>query len=156
MRSRIIVYAFIAGFFCLLFVFSCKQKAKDEKVDTAYASLVDTNKYIGKDACKKCHSDKYETFVHTGMGLSFDSATVTKTSGRFSKHEVIYDKFSDFSYYPHFENGKFIITEFRLKNQDTLFIRKESVSYIVGSGQHTNSHLINSNGINISYFYGYS
>ena len=146
MRSRIIVYAFIAGLFCLLFVFSCKQKAKDGKVDTAYASLVDTNKYIGKDACKKCHSDKYETFVHTGMGLSFDSATVTKTSGRFSKHEVIYDKFSDFSYYPHFENGKFIITEFRLKNKDTLFIRKESVSYIVGSGQHTNSHLINSNG----------
>ena len=38
------------------------------------------------------------------------------------------------------------IREFRLKNQDTIHNRIEKVSYIVGSGQHTNSHIIDING----------
>lgn len=36
--------------------------------------------------------------------------------------------------------------EFRLAKGDTIHKRIESVAYIIGSGQHTNSHLINING----------
>ena len=36
--------------------------------------------------------------------------------------------------------------EFRLKEKDTIYKRIEKVDYIVGSGQHTNSHIFNTNG----------
>ncbi len=84
--------------------------------------------------------------MHTGMGLSFDSATMRKSSASFSAHDIIHDTFNDLYYHPHWENEKFILTEFRLAGTDTIFRRDEPVSYIVGSGQHTNSHMINVNG----------
>ncbi len=37
--------------------------------------------------------------------------------------------------------------EFRLEGKDTIHKRIETVSYIVGSGQHTNSHITNTVGI---------
>ena len=35
-----------------------------------------------------------------------------------------------------------MLTEFRLRNLDTVYQRTEEITYIIGSGQHTNSHLI--------------
>lgn len=146
MRTRFLVYALLLLLFGGLVLFSCQPKVSEEKAQTSYASLIDTNNYIGKEACRQCHADKYETFIHTGMGMSFDSATAKKTSARFSKHEVIYDKDKNFYYYPHFENDHLYIKEFRLKGNDTVYVRNERITYIVGSGQHTNSHMINVNG----------
>ena len=52
----------------------------------------------------------------------------------------------DFIYYPHWQNDSLKLTEFRMQNHDTIYKRTETISWIVGSGQHTNSHLLNFNG----------
>ena len=39
-----------------------------------------------------------------------------------------------------------MIMEFRLDGADTMHKRTEHISYIIGSGQHTNSHLLQVNG----------
>jgi tetratricopeptide (TPR) repeat protein len=96
--------------------------------------------------CKECHSNIYETFIETGMGKSFDKATKTKTSAKFEKDDVVHDKFSDLNYHPFWSGDTMKIMEFRLEKQDTTFKRVETVNYIVGSGQHTNSHIFNTNG----------
>jgi tetratricopeptide (TPR) repeat protein len=49
-------------------------------------------------------------------------------------------------YYSHFEDSAMFMTEFRLKGRDTVYSRTEKVDYIIGSGQHTNSHMYNVNG----------
>lgn len=111
-----------------------------------YASLNDTVKYVGMDACRKCHQDKYETFIHTGMGMSFDKASEKKSSARFGEKEIIYDSQKDFFYHPYFRNDSLFVHEYRVQERDTIHSRTEHVSYIVGSGQHTNSHIMNVNG----------
>ncbi len=146
MRIRYFAYALSLIFFSVFLFLSCNRQVDPKSSLKEYSSLSDSTKYIGKEACRQCHSDKFETFMHTGMGMSFDTASTAKSSGRFDAHEVIVDKFRNFSYYPHWEGNDFYITEFRLSGSDTSYLRKEKISYIVGSGQHTNSHMINVNG----------
>jgi len=113
---------------------------------TSYASLNDTVKYVGMNTCRQCHQNIYDTFIHTGMGMSFDKASEQKTSARFGTNEIIRDSIKDFYYHPYWKNDSLFISEYRLSGKDTVHSRRELVIYIVGSGQHTNSHIINSNG----------
>src|SRR5688572_18614709 len=80
-----------------LIIFSCKS---DSKVEQAYASLVDSTKYVGIQTCRNCHEDKYQTYIHTGMGLSFDRASRNKSSADFGKDVVVADKFKNLNYHP--------------------------------------------------------
>jgi Tfp pilus assembly protein PilF len=135
------------NFFLLLVIcYSCTSKSKNEVAVKTYTSLSDTVSYTGIQSCRQCHSDKYETYIHTGMGMSFDLALQAKSSARFGSHEIIYDKFKNFFYEPFWQNDSLYIREFRLKGKDTVYTRIEKISYIVGSGQHTNSHMIDMNG----------
>ena len=49
-------------------------------------------------------------------------------------------------YYPFWNNEKLYIQEYRLLGKDTIHQLTQEINYIVGSGQHTNSHLIERNG----------
>ena len=123
------------------------RKQKQETVQPAtYLNLNDTVKYVGIATCKQCHEDIYNTFIETGMGKSFAPATKEKSKGKFDAHSVIYDKNLDYYYYPFWKGDSLSIMEFRLQGKDTIHKRIETVTYIVGSGQHTNSHIMNRNG----------
>ena len=126
----------------------CSSNQNNEQFSkgNTYASLEDTIRYVGINTCKQCHADKYETFVHTGMGMSFDLATRKKSAAIFGSNRVIDDKNKNFRYYPFWSGDSLYLKEFRLTGRDTTFSRIEQISYIVGSGQHTNSHLMNWNG----------
>ena len=50
-----------------------------------YLNHADSVKYVGMDACRKCHENIYATFMHTGMGASFDLATFKKSAAKFKK-----------------------------------------------------------------------
>lgn len=79
------------------------------------------------------------------MGKSFDLATREKSSADFGKADI-YDKAGDFHYHAFWKNDSLYFTEYRLKHGDTTFSRTEQVNFIIGSGQHTNSHIQNVNG----------
>jgi hypothetical protein len=141
--ALIIILAFIA-----VFVMFCGPGKSDgvEGQPTTYLNLNDTVSYVGINTCKQCHSDIYNTFMQTGMGQSFDNATHAKSKGKFEEAKVLYDKFSDLHYKPYWKGDTLKVTEFRLQGSDTIYKRVQAVSYIVGSGQHTNSHIINVKG----------
>lgn len=130
----------------LITFFSCHSTDKKPVQSESYASLLDSTRYVGINTCKQCHADKFETFTHTGMGMSFDVASHKKSSAVFSEHPLITDKFKNLQYYPFWKNDSLYLTEFRLAGRDTVYSRTEKISYIVGSGQHTNSHMIDVNG----------
>ncbi len=111
-----------------------------------YLNHNDTANYVGIKTCMLCHQQIYNSFIQTGMGQSFAPATKQKSVATFSKHTIIYDKYQDFYYHPFWAGDTMKIMEFRMKGKDTIFKRIENVDYIVGSGQHTNSHIYNSNG----------
>ncbi len=122
------------------------EKPKTEIVANTYLNMADSVAYVGMETCKTCHGDIHETFIHTGMGRSFDKASRAKSDAIFDKHAIVYDDKNDFYYQPYFNQEELYIKEFRLENGDTTHSRTEKISYIIGSGQHTNSHLLDING----------
>ncbi len=129
---------------CLIFVGLTQVKCAEE-VPT-YANLQPGVKYVGKEACAQCHVGHFESFMHTGMGLSIDTASPEKSALYGQDHPAIYDEYSDLFYAPIWEKQEFFILEFRVREGDTIHQRKEKVDFIIGSGQHTNSHLFDENG----------
>ncbi len=97
--------------------------------------------------CKSCHWQVYETFIKTGMGQSWGIANKERSAADFQPSKaLVYDSVKDYYYKPYWDGDSLTIMEYRLSGKDTVHKRLEKVSYIVGSGQHTNSHIINING----------
>ncbi len=124
----------------------CGQILKKENKEFYWRNHSDSAHYVGMSTCKQCHSPIHSTFMHTGMGESWDHATRQKSKALFDKHAIVYDKIKNFYYQPFWKDSALYILEFRLKGNDTIYKRVETIDFIVGSGQHTNSHIWNSNG----------
>ena len=140
-------YARYILYYLLLSSTSCKQSGSHRDASgSAYASLDSSVSYVGMNTCRQCHSGIYETYIRTGMGRSFGAASRLKSSARFTENSVVNDRYSDLSYHPFWSGDNFLLREFRMDGKDTIYSRDEKVSYIVGSGQHTNSHLRYENG----------
>lgn len=101
----------------------------------------DTVSYVGMEVCSSCHGDVRHTFVHTGMGSSFGKATPEKAFYDWDGTMVINDPHAGLSYRPYFMDDILMVEEFRLQGADTVHRRIQQVDYIIGSGQHTNSHI---------------
>ncbi|MFY8021702.1 MAG: tetratricopeptide repeat protein [Bacteroidia bacterium] len=97
--------------------------------------------YVGKEACRSCHGEIYNSFIQTGMGQSFGPATRLKSAAKFNHQKAVYDKKLGLYYLPIWIGDSLYIKEFGLNGKDTFHQRLERVDYIIGSGQHTNSHL---------------
>jgi hypothetical protein len=113
---------------------------------SSFLNLQDSVGYVGMAVCASCHKNVHDTYIHTGMGRSFDHAIWQKTAAKFDAHALVYDTARNFYYFPFFRDSTFFVLEYRLENGDTVHRRLEKISYIVGSGQHTNSHIIDING----------
>jgi predicted CXXCH cytochrome family protein len=117
-----------------------EQKITTKQDSSLYLNHHDSAKYVGMDACKLCHQSIYNTFINTGMGKSFDAATPKKSAADFLNASV-HDPIADLHYKAYWEKEHLKFKEYRLQGKDTVHQRIETVDYIVGSGQHTNSHL---------------
>ncbi len=126
-----------------LIAFCSRQGAGDV---AKFRTVNDSVAYVGMQQCRSCHADVYDTYMQTGMGRSFDWASHEKSDAVFDHHSLVYDSVLNFYYKPFFKDSVLYIKEFRLENGDTVHSRIEKVSYIIGSGQHTNSHLLDING----------
>ncbi len=152
-RLPYFLWFFFGGCLIVIFLNFCtsSQKTGQNQLDSSdyFWNLHDTVNYVGMSTCMTCHENVHSTFIHTGMGQSFDSATHQKSKGTFQNFKTIpntsfrytvYDKNRNFYYYPFWSNDSLFIEEFRVENSVKTHQRKEYISYIIGSGQHTNSH----------------
>ncbi len=139
----LIICATLPAFFCN----APDANNATSKPESPWLNVYDTSvHYAGMDACRGCHNDIYETFIKTGMGQSFGFANKEKSAADFDKHALVYDPDLDFYYKPFWINDSLFIKEYRLEGKDTTHVRIQRVDYIIGSGQHTNSHIFNANG----------
>jgi len=114
---------------------------------STYKNLSDTAYYVGIDACKNCHYNLYQTYIETGMGQSFGPASQVRSDSKLNAHSLLVDTFLNYRYHPYWEGDSLVLDEFRLDERgDTVFKRSQHINYIVGSGQHTNSHIFEVNG----------
>lgn len=151
LRKVLLALAFIGA---VLPAFYCSSPGKKEDTgeeaheSSPWLNVYDTSaRYVGMEVCRGCHPGVYETFMQTGMGQSFGHATRQKSAADFTPaHAIVYDKDLDYYYKPYFSGDTFYITEFRLEGRDTVHKLTQRIDYVVGSGQHTNSHIFNVNG----------
>ncbi len=125
----------------------CNTEKFNAQGGSDYLNWSDTVSFVGIKKCSTCHQKEYAQFMTTGMGQSFDKATRYKSAAKFDTSALVYDRISNFYYKPFWRRDSFFILEFRLLGGDTTHKREEYISYIIGSGQHTNSHIVNINGL---------
>lgn len=130
---------------CGGFNWFCSNREKTTAV-AVYAGLSPDAKYVGMQTCMGCHTGIHSTFIHTGMGSSFDIASKQKSAADFKTHPLVYDKYRDFWYHSYWDNDTLKFSEFRLQGKDTLYKQIKKIDFIIGSGQHTNSHMWRENG----------
>ena len=123
-----------------------KSLVEEQAYELEFHNWSDSVEYVGMETCKSCHAEIYETFKETGMGQSWFHATRDKSAATYGDHALIYDSLANLYYKPHWDQDSLYITEFRLDGMDTTHKRLLPIKYIVGSGQHTNSHIIDVNG----------
>ena len=145
-QTLLLVFVFTAVSVVSFFNLFCNSSSQKKDHDSIYLNHQDSVKYVGMESCRSCHTTIYNSFIQTGMGQSFHIASKQKSVANFGKHDVVYDKFSDMYYHPFFKNDSMYILEYRMEGKDTVHQRTERVDYIVGSGQHTNSHMTSVNG----------
>ncbi|MCB0516501.1 MAG: tetratricopeptide repeat protein [Chitinophagales bacterium] len=134
--------------FCILSVWQCTPSSSEKarKNQSPYLNHAENVAYIGSEQCAACHPKHYETFMQTGMGQSFYFATPQKSKARFGEHALVYDTLNNMYYKPYFKGDSMYIKEFRLAGKDTVHQFDLPIQYIIGSGQHTNSHIYSVNG----------
>jgi len=142
--STILIVCSVAAF--VLILAQCSRPSASITTELDFWNLGDTATYVGIQTCRGCHSDIYNTFIETGMGKSFDVASLQKSAGNFDGKHTLYDSLQNFYYQPFWRNDSLFLKEFRLDGRDTIHKIEKKIHYIVGSGQHTNSHIYVENG----------
>ncbi len=102
--------------------------------------------YVGMEACASCHADKAATYEQSQMGRSWEPATRANSAADFDNALPVYDPHLDLYYQALARGDSLFIIEYRLADGDTIHRRIERVDYIVGSGHHTNSHIMDVGG----------
>lgn len=143
-KKHFLIFFLILSTWLLVVFCNSEKKTADEHLP--FLNINDTVKYVGMQACRRCHENVYQSFIHTGMGQSFDTASPHKSSAKFDEHSLVYDSINNLFYKPYWQDSNLFIMEYRLSGKDTIHKRVEQVKYIIGSGQHTNSHLWEING----------
>ncbi len=83
--------------------------------------------------------------METGMGQSWDRARPYKSKAIFGDNQLVYDSINNLYYHPYWKDSILHILEYRKEDGKIVHERDQTIDYIVGSGQHTNSHLFTVN-----------
>ena len=107
----------------------------------AWLNHADTVSYVGIETCKTCHAGVHETFIETGMGQSLGAANRVKSIALIDGDSSLYDPHRDLYYRPFWKGDSLWVEEFRIEDGVKSHSFKQQIDYVIGSGQHTNSHL---------------
>lgn len=148
MRKAFVLIGLLLGVY--LFAIQCQNEPTDTArveatEETYWLNHHDTVSYVGIETCKQCHGNVHQSFAQTGMGQSLAKADTLKSIAEIEGQSLLYDSFLDLYYRPHWHGNKLKLDEFRLKDGDTVHKIKQDIDYVIGSGQHTNSHLFEEN-----------
>ena len=112
-------------FSLIILTFSCNNGNISDYTEGSYKIYLNHNdsvQYVGKETCKQCHSEIYNSFMQTGMGQSFSHATKTKSVLDENNNPLIYDENKNLYYQPIWKKDSLFLLEFRLENRDTIHI----------------------------------
>ncbi|MDA0875665.1 MAG: tetratricopeptide repeat protein [Bacteroidetes bacterium] len=122
------------------------QRTEPASFGPEYAAWGDEATYVGIEACQSCHTPQYDDFIRSQMGRSWRHAQRSQSDARWDSISPLYSDYDDLWYQPYAVGEDLFVKEYRLAGRDTTHLRVEQIDFIVGSGQHTNSHIYSENG----------
>src|SRR5215471_8551725 len=127
----------VAALFLALFGTTAGINGTETKRE-GYQNVSTAGEYVGDEACRQCHSAKYESFKKTGMGRSISRAGLVGASS----NPVTINEKDDRAYSVSFKDGKMLHSETQLDSAGKpIFTEAHQVAYSVGSGDHGQSYL---------------
>lgn len=147
MKGNLLKWGVFSGLtLCIVLLATVCQNPKSELAEAddklPFWAHGDSLHYVGIETCKSCHADIYETYIQTGMGQSYEHAHPGKSKANFHNHPPVYDDINNLYYTARWKDEALFVIEYRLdKNKDTIHKLEQKVDDIIGSGQHTNSHI---------------
>jgi hypothetical protein len=135
-----------ACWLALLLQSSCGENHPESTKKKTPNSELSKTGYIHPNSCRTCHQAIVDSFLLTGKGRSMQSTTHAEDFAIWKDQLPVYDRHRDLYYLPKKKGGDFFIHEFRLENADTIHLRTEKVSQLVGSGNQTVSFFREENG----------
>jgi Flp pilus assembly protein TadD len=131
--------AFAAG----LIVLGCSRPAPALQPPPAtFLNQAPSVRYVGVQACRKCHVEKASTFAHTGMGRAFYRFTSAVAVEDFSKRNELVDPRTGVHYRMTRRGPSFFMKQFvvdpggRERHAD-----EREMTYVLGSGNHARSYV---------------
>ena len=147
MRKRSWIGGIVLFGLALIALSHCQQQPEsDTRHAEKYWNHGDSVRYVGIETCASCHQDIYQTYIETGMGQSYEMAHRGKSKARFEDHPPVYDSILDYYYAAFWKNDNLYVREYRIHENDTIHQIIQRIDDVIGSGQHTNSHIFSING----------
>ncbi len=99
--------------------------------------------YVGSEACRPCHAERWSTFSHTGMGRSWYPLTAERAIEDWTTHNTFDVPSSGLRYTMTRRGGKFFMRQSLVgpKSDDTAIDERE-LTRVVGSGNHSRTYLV--------------
>jgi len=146
-RVYITISLFLVGV-CLTMIGCGGDAPTDEPASYGpeYAGWSAEAEFVGLEACASCHESQYDSYIRSQMGRSWKHAARSLSDANWEDVEPLRSEFDDVFYQPYAEGEDLFVKEYRLAGADTVYSRTEQIDFIVGSGQHTNSHIYSENG----------
>ena len=130
----------------LFLIGGCSTEGTPVVEEGTYANWSADAEYVGIEACGTCHTQQFESYTRSQMGRSFKHAEKSLSDADWTNVLPIHSSMDDLYYQPFAKGDELYVHEYRLSGADTVHSRIEKIDYIVGSGQHTNSHIYEENG----------
>jgi tetratricopeptide (TPR) repeat protein len=99
--------------------------------------------YLGSEACRPCHAERWSTFSHTGMGRSWYPLTADRAIEDWTTRNSVDVKTSGLRYTMSRRDGTFLMRQALIdaKGAETAVDERE-LTRVVGSGNHSRTYLV--------------
>ncbi|MCX8112538.1 MAG: hypothetical protein N3E49_05000 [Bacteroidia bacterium] len=98
--------------------------------------------YVGDVVCQSCHADISRAYASTWKAHSLLPITPDIERIEDFTQPAVYDPHLNLFYRAVWEDNSLVLYEYRRRGQDTIYLRKERLDFVIGSGHQTRSYLL--------------
>jgi len=127
---------------------ACGGQASREPAPAAPSGSASLNqakdaKYVGRDACRPCHAERWSTFSHTGMGRSSYPLTADRVIEDWTGKNTIRSEATGLQYRMFRRDGKFYMRQSLVDPAGReAAVDERELSRVIGSGNHSRTYVV--------------
>jgi len=135
-----------AGIVALLALAACGGSSKAPPASSAGGAFLNQSldvSYVGVEACRPCHAERWSTFAHTGMGRSWYPLTADRAIEDWTTRNTVDVPASGLRYRMSRRDGKFFMRQSLIDPRGgENAVDERELTRVVGSGHHSRTYIV--------------